>query len=118
MRCNRHPLPRSSPPPRKRRRSSGFWCDGLWNRCRVELHSSNEHALLEMSQKIESSDGTSPVIWRRDGPVLLFAALYPTLGTWLYFHTFAGHESLKFVYTASKVLQFLLPVVWVWFVQR
>ncbi len=56
--------------------------------------------------------------WRRDGVVLLFAMLYPTLATWLYFVVLAGEEWVKIAYGIGKAVQFALPLVWVWFVQR
>jgi hypothetical protein len=63
-------------------------------------------------------DGPKPATWRRDGLALVFAMLFPSLGTWLYFVTFAGQESMKAVYSASKLIQFVFPVVWIWWVQR
>jgi CAAX protease family protein len=54
----------------------------------------------------------------RDAVALVIAALFPALGTWLYFHTFAGRAELKVVFTASKVVQFAFPIAWVWLVQR
>jgi membrane protease YdiL (CAAX protease family) len=54
----------------------------------------------------------------RDLAVLIVAALLPTLGTWLYLHVFAESEGLTIVYTVSKIVQFVLPIAWVWLVQR
>lgn len=48
--------------------------------------------------------------------VLIFALVFPTLGTWLYFHTFAGTQWMQPVYLGFKILQFALPVVWAAFV--
>jgi len=60
-----------------------------------------------------------PFHWRRDGPVLLFALLFPSLGTWLYFVAFAGRGAVMgWTYGICKTLQFILPVFWVVVVQK
>ena len=52
--------------------------------------------------------------WGREGPVLLFALLFPTLGTWLYFVEFAGRgETMRWLYGTCKVIQFAVPISWV-----
>ncbi len=59
------------------------------------------------------SDPT-PLRWRLDGPVLLFALVLPSLATWLYFIVFAGRGAvMAWTYAICKVVQFALPVVWV-----
>ncbi len=44
--------------------------------------------------------------------VLAFASLFPTIGAWLYFVQFAGHDGMAAAYAVAKVLQFAIPVVW------
>lgn len=55
--------------------------------------------------------------WRRDGPVLLLAMVFPALATWLYFVALAGRPSMRPAYAACKVAQFALPLAWVALVQ-
>lgn len=50
--------------------------------------------------------------------VLALALGFPSLITWLYFVVFAGDSRVQIVYTVGKVLQFALPVAWVWGVER
>lgn len=49
---------------------------------------------------------------------VLFAALFPTLGTWLYFDVFAGSPGMKPAYGVTKVIQFAFPLIWVLLVMR
>jgi membrane protease YdiL (CAAX protease family) len=54
---------------------------------------------------------------RRPGPaatwaVLLFAAVFPTLATWLYFIVLAGGAWTWTAYAAAKGVQFSFPLVW------
>ncbi len=56
--------------------------------------------------------------WRRDGLAVLFALLFPTVATSLYFVVLAGQPGMKTTYTLCKALQFAFPLVWVWLVQR
>ena len=51
------------------------------------------------------------------GP-LLFACLFPTFATWLYFIQLAGTGWAMVAYCATKVIQFAFPVVWIWLVAR
>jgi membrane protease YdiL (CAAX protease family) len=51
------------------------------------------------------------------GP-LLFACLFPTFATWLYFIQLAGTGWAMVAYSATKAVQFLFPVVWIGFVAR
>lgn len=53
---------------------------------------------------------TSRARWQVAAIVL--AMVFPSIGTWLYFITFAGDESVAKVYAASKVVQFAFPIVW------
>ena len=50
--------------------------------------------------------------------VLALALAFPSLITWLYFIVFAGDSRVQLVYSVGKVLQFVLPVAWVWSVER
>ena len=50
--------------------------------------------------------------------VLVLALAFPSLITWLYFIVFAGDSRVQLVYSVGKVLQFVLPVAWVWGVER
>ena len=50
--------------------------------------------------------------------MLLAAMLFPTVAAWLYFVVFADRGSLLPIYTASKLVQFTFPVVWVLAVRR
>jgi membrane protease YdiL (CAAX protease family) len=50
--------------------------------------------------------------------VLALALVFPSLITWLYFIVFAGDARVQLVYSVSKALQFLLPIAWVWGVER
>ncbi len=43
---------------------------------------------------------------------LLFACLFPTFATWLYFIRLSGTEWATPAYAATKVIQFAFPVVW------
>jgi len=49
---------------------------------------------------------------------LLFAALLPTLGTWVYFIALSGDEWMQVAYAVAKGVQFAFPLVWVFGVQR
>jgi hypothetical protein len=46
------------------------------------------------------------------------AMAFPSLATWLYFVTFAGSESMRFVFAGTKLIQFAFPVVWILGVRR
>lgn len=50
--------------------------------------------------------------------VLVLALTFPTLITWLYFIVFAGDSRVQLVYSVGKVLQFVLPLAWVWGIER
>jgi membrane protease YdiL (CAAX protease family) len=57
-------------------------------------------------------------LWRRDAPAILFALLFPSLATWLYFVAFAGDsDEMRWAYGIGKAAQFSLPVFWVYVVQ-
>lgn len=49
---------------------------------------------------------------------LVFAMLFPSLATWLYFVAFAGHPAMRVVFATGKIAQFALPVVWWLLVER
>jgi membrane protease YdiL (CAAX protease family) len=49
---------------------------------------------------------------------LLFAMLFPSLATWLYFVVFAGHPAMRVVFTAGKLAQFAFPLVWIVLVEK
>lgn len=63
---------------------------------------------------------TLPSTKRRDLAALLFALVYPTLLTIVYFILLARHpESVQqTAYGVGKAIQFLFPVVWVFWIQR
>lgn len=44
---------------------------------------------------------------------LLFACLFPTLATWLYFIQLSGTGWAMHAYAATKVIQFAFPAIWV-----
>lgn len=61
----------------------------------------------------------------RDGPrwnvaVLIAAIVLPTAVTWLYFTALAGYSPVvqQTAYTVGKVVQFLLPIVWLWLAKQ
>jgi membrane protease YdiL (CAAX protease family) len=54
----------------------------------------------------------------RDGLAVLFAMLFPTLATWVYFDLLHGSEWMRAGYLAGKVVQFGFPLVWVGLIQR
>ena len=45
--------------------------------------------------------------------VLVFACLFPTFATWLYFVRLSGSDWALYVYAATKVVQFAIPAIWV-----
>lgn len=49
---------------------------------------------------------------------IVFAIVFPSIGTWLYFVSFSGHSAVGAVYAVSKVVQFGFPLVWVLGVER
>lgn len=49
---------------------------------------------------------------------VLFAALFPTFATWLYFVVLPGSRWMLPVYAACKILQFAFPLVWVLGIER
>jgi hypothetical protein len=53
-----------------------------------------------------------------DTLALLFAALFPSLGTFLYFVTLSGTRWAVPVYLACKLIQFSFPVLWIIAVER
>jgi membrane protease YdiL (CAAX protease family) len=59
---------------------------------------------------------------KRDLAALAFAMTFPTLMAWIYFVVLAGGEganpAVPAAYSAGKVVQFLFPVVYVWFTAR
>lgn len=60
-----------------------------------------------------------PFRWQCEGPALLFALLFPTFATWLYFVEFAGNgEAMRWLYGIGKVIQFAMPLCWVVLIQR
>jgi len=50
---------------------------------------------------------------RRESFALLLAALFPTLGTFLYFVTLTGSRWTAPVYAVCKVIQFSFPLLWI-----
>lgn len=49
---------------------------------------------------------------------ICFALALPTVATMAYFILLSGHPTTRFVYAASKVVQFTFPLAWVVLVQR
>src|SRR5204862_1979058 len=49
---------------------------------------------------------------------LLFAMLFPSLATYLYFVAFAGHPAMRIVFATGKLAQFSFPLVWLVLVER
>ncbi|MEA2559862.1 MAG: hypothetical protein QOH06_1366 [Acidobacteriota bacterium] len=45
---------------------------------------------------------------------LVFACLFPTLATWLYFIQLSGTGWALHAYAATKIIQFAFPAIWVW----
>jgi len=67
-----------------------------------------------MSDKTEAITGKRGV----ETGVLVFAAVFPTVAAWLYFVLFSGGPWMLPLGALSKVVQFALPVAWVWLVLR
>lgn len=56
---------------------------------------------------------------RHKADVLALAALIlPTLAAWAYFVGLKGSDVARFVYLGAKVLQFALPIAWLWLARR
>jgi uncharacterized protein len=55
---------------------------------------------------------------RRETVALLFAALFPSLGTFLYFIALSGTRWTAPVYAICKVIQFSFPLLWIAGVER
>ncbi len=53
-------------------------------------------------------------------PAVLFALIYPTLLTWVYFIALAHQPAAlqQTAYTAGKAIQFGFPLVWMWLYRR
>src|SRR5262247_3881744 len=49
---------------------------------------------------------------------LLFAMLFPSLATYLYFVAFAGSPAMRVVFAAGKLAQFAFPLVWILLVEH
>src|SRR2546425_10304413 len=49
---------------------------------------------------------------------LVFAMVFPSIATWLYFMAYAGHPAMRLVYSIGKVVQFSFPLVWLLAVER
>jgi membrane protease YdiL (CAAX protease family) len=69
---------------------------------------------------MSDASGPLPLETSRAGLVaaLAFAMLLPSATSWLYFVWLAGDESMRAVYAVSKVVQFVFPLAWVFFVAR
>jgi uncharacterized protein len=44
----------------------------------------------------------------------LFAAVLPFGAAWIYFVLMAGDDRARFVYLGAKIVQFSLPLIWLW----
>jgi membrane protease YdiL (CAAX protease family) len=66
------------------------------------------------------SSCAQPRLTAADWIVIAIAMLLPSAVTWLYFIALAQADPLlqKAAYAAGKSVQFALPVVWIWLVQR
>ena len=53
-----------------------------------------------------------------DAALLTAGLLFPTAAAWLYFIVYAASPALPALYTACKIAQFLLPIVWLALVAR
>lgn len=64
--------------------------------------------------------GTAAVAQRGalDASLLTTGLVFPTLAAWLYFVVYASSPTLPALYTACKIAQFLLPIVWLLLVAR
>ena len=60
------------------------------------------------SKRRESGSVSARAAWG----VLLFAMLFPSFATWLWFVVFAGAPTMRLVYAVSKGIQFALPIAW------
>jgi membrane protease YdiL (CAAX protease family) len=49
---------------------------------------------------------------------LLFAMLFPSFATYLYFVAFAGHPAMRIVFAAGKLAQFAFPLAWLLLVEK
>lgn len=63
-------------------------------------------------------DSSARLTGGRERLALLFAALFPTLGTFLYFVAFTGSRWTAPVYALCKVIQFSFPLLWIAVVER
>jgi membrane protease YdiL (CAAX protease family) len=59
-----------------------------------------------------------PASRSRQIPALLFAALFPSLGTFFYFVALSGTKWTAPVYLACKVVQFTFPLLWIAGIER
>jgi hypothetical protein len=68
----------------------------------------------------ESQRGTATEAQRGafDASLLTTGLVFPTLAAWLYFVVYASSPTLPALYTACKIAQFLLPIVWLLLVAR
>lgn len=55
---------------------------------------------------------------RGDVVVLLIAMTLPTFAAWMYFDAFVNSRLVPVLYGVGKTVQFVLPVVWVFWVRR
>ncbi len=63
---------------------------------------------------------TSASLSRADWLAVTFTLIFPTVATWAYFVVLAGSPHAQGVYSASKIVQFALPLCWavLWQKQR
>jgi membrane protease YdiL (CAAX protease family) len=63
---------------------------------------------------------------KRDAGGLVFALVFPTLSSWVYFELFsqpnggggAGNYAMQAAWIVGKAIQFAFPLFWVWVVER
>ena len=72
------------------------------------------------SSSLTRSDSVPPAARRADACAVLFACVFPFLAVWAYFVLLEPYPSWlqQAVYVSAKTLQFALPAVWVFVVER
>ncbi len=71
------------------------------------------------SASLPSVENQPPAFHHAEGIAILFAMVFPSLATWLYFVVLIDRkEEMQIAYGVCKVVQFAFPIVWVWLVLR
>jgi len=75
--------------------------------------------MVDVTGPMERGGGERPTGEARwDMAAVLFAMAFPTAAAWLYFLTFANTAWMTSLYGGTKLIQFALPVVWVFLLRR